>query len=121
MDTKELTKKARAVGLGISLSELICGVLGIYAFYADSALLSIFGGIVLALTIAQILMGHQVLLPILGCAIGAIAVGVFWKGICIGICFEAVIASVFAYILVLVTKFKGPPEPIQEEQKENEE
>ena len=113
INKEELQKKTAVLGLTISLVEILCGVAGIYAFYNDSGLISVFGGVVLVLTIAQIIMGHQIVLPLIGIVIGIVSVGQFWVGTCIGICFEAVFAGIVAYILVLIAKIRGPvPEPL---------
>lgn len=120
-DNGKLKKQASSLALVLSLFGIICGILGIYFYYSDSGLISVFGGIVLALTIVQILLGHQVIVPILAVVIGMVATTNLWIGACIGICFEAVISGIIAYIIVLVIKIKGPPPaPLAERLNENE-
>ena len=113
-------EKARKLALIISLVDLVAGVLGIIAFYSDSSLISVFGAIVIALSVAQIVLGHQIVVPIICAVVGWIAVSNFWIGICIGMCYEAVITGLFAYILVAIAKIKGPPPaPLAEVMAEN--
>ena len=120
MDKEQTQAKARRLALIISLVDVIAGALGIYAFYSDSPLISAFGGLVIALSVAQIILGHQIIVPILAAVIGWISVSNFWTGICIGMCYEAVITGLFAYILVAIAKIKGPPpQPLAEVIAEN--
>lgn len=120
MDKDKTQAKARKVALIISLVDLVAGAMGIYAFYSGSALISVFGGLVIALSVAQIILGHQIIVPLLAAVVGWICVSNFWIGICIGMCYEAVITGLFAYLLVAIAKIKGPPpQPLAEVIAEN--
>ncbi len=107
-NTNKPSKGALRLAFAINIAELLCGIAGIVTFYNDSSLYHIFGGAILVLRVVEIFLGHQITMSLIACVIGSICLGNIWNGICIGLSFEAVFSTVLAYIIVIITKIKGP-------------